>query len=57
MEIEWMQAVNYIIGRHLFQSGKQRKELHGSGNFNGEEFPFDDLRSAFSANYRDAAEL
>lgn len=52
-----MQAVNYIIGRLLFQRGKQRKEVHGSGNFNGEEFPFDDLRSAFSANYRDMAEL
>lgn len=48
MEILWMQAVNYdIIGRVFFRRGKQRKELHGSGNFNGEEFPFDDLRSAF----------
>lgn len=42
-----MQAVNYIIGRLLLWRGKQRKELHGRGNFNGEEFPFDDLRSAF----------
>lgn len=52
-----MQAVSYIIGRLLFRRGKQRKELHGSGNFNGEEFPFDDLRNAFSANYGGTAEL
>lgn len=37
--------------------GKQRNELHGSENFNGEKFHFDDLRSAFSANYTDTAEL